>query len=152
MKHDPVSCRMGLGGAVCCLALAAGCAPPDPLEGLTSADRAFLFADSESSAAFMGMAAGGGLPSCDPRRMNQAYVLVDTRTGLYLDSVRPSGVERHRVSSVAAVSGGFEVKALNGANLPFTLQIVRAGYSIAEISWDGAEPETFLRCETAQTS
>lgn len=120
-----------------------------PLSGLSSEDKRFLFADSASDAAFMGKPHDGALPSCDPDRMDQAFVLVDTQRSIWLDSVRPTGVERHAVRSVTKVDSGFEVLAVNGADIPFRLTIVRSGNAIAEISWDGSEPSTFLRCEKA---
>lgn len=123
-----------------------------PLAGLSSDDKRFLFADSASDAAFMGKPHDGGLPGCDPDRMDQAFVLVDTQRAIWLDSVRPTGVERHAVRSVTKVDGDFEVLAVNGADIPFRLRIARSGNAIAEISWDGSEPSTYLRCEKATRS
>lgn len=133
--------------AVLLLPALAGCG--GPLSGLSAEDKRFLFADSASDAAFMGKPHDGGLPGCDPDRMDQAFVLVDTQRSIWLDSVRPTGVERHAVRSVTKVDGGFEVLAENGADIPFRLMIARSGNAIAEISWDGSEPSTFLRCEKA---
>lgn len=133
--------------AVLLLPALAGCG--GPLSGLSADDRRFLFADSARDAAFMGKPHDGGLPGCDPDRMDQAFVLVDTQRAIWLDSVRPTGVERHVIRSVSKVDGGFEVLAENGARIPFRLTIVRSGNAIAEISWDGSVPSTFLRCEKA---
>jgi hypothetical protein len=135
-------------GTLLCTGALSGCG--GPLAGLSADDRRFLFADSQSDAAFMGKPHDGGLPGCDPDRMDQAFVLVDTRSGLWLDSVRPTGVERHKVVRVERPEPGtFDVTGQNGAEMPFTLHIVRSGNAIVEISWDGAEPSTFLRCEKA---
>lgn len=136
--------------AVLLLPALAGCG--GPLSGLSADDKRFLFADSASDAAFMGQPHDGGLPACDPDRMDQAFVLVDTQRSIWLDSVRPTSVERHSVRSVTKLDKGFEVLAVNAAEIPFRLTIVRTGHAIAEISWDGAEPSTFLRCEKATSS
>jgi hypothetical protein len=128
------------------LALVAGCGSGSPLDDLSAADRAYLFADSETSHAFMGQPADGGALDCEAARMNQAYVLVDTAHSLWLDSVRPSGVERHRIVKVTGGGDRFEISAENGAGAPFALQVRRVGELQADISWDGAPAARYLRC------
>jgi hypothetical protein len=124
----------------------AGCGQADPLRDLTSDDRNFLFADSATSAAFMGQPHDRASLDCTADRMNQAYVLVDTERDLWIDSVRPSGVERHRITGVTGHGGSYEIAAKNGAGLPFSLIIERVGDNQADISWDGAPSERYLRC------
>lgn len=128
------------------LTLLAACGAGDPLAGLSADDKAFLFADSESSAAFMGQPTDRAALDCTADRMNQAYVLVDTERDLWIDSVRPSGVERHKITSVTGGGGRFEIAAKNGAGLPFELIVDRFGDNQADISWDGAPAERYLRC------
>lgn len=150
MQNIPPPARL----LACVIALAtsgavlAGCG--GPLAGLSADDRRFLFADTASDAAFLGQPNDGGAPGCDPGRMDQAFVLIDTATGLWLDSVRPTGIERHKVVRVRAVRpGAYDVEGRNGADIPFTLQIARTGNAIVTISWNGAESATYLRCEKA---
>jgi hypothetical protein len=132
-----------------CLAAALlilGCTPTDPLAGLTSEDKAYLFADSGTNVPFMGQPIDAGPLNCYPKRMNQGYVLIDTADELWLDSIRPSGVERHRVLSVVPTPDGFLVKAKNGVGVNFDLQIDRKDRDLATISWDGAPSEVYRRC------
>jgi hypothetical protein len=132
-------------GALCFSA----CAQPDPLAGLSEDDRLFLFADSESHAPFLGQPVDNGPLNCYPQRMNQGYVLVDTDKELWLDSIRPSGVERHKILSVTKTDKGFTVQGQNGVSVNFNLIIERLGTDRAMISWDGARPELYRRCERA---
>lgn len=135
-----------------CVVLAAvvaiGCTPRDPLAGLTKEDKIFLFADSQTSAPFLGQPLDNGPLNCYPQRMNQAYALVDTETELWLDSIRPTGIERHKILSVSAVDGGFVVKAKNGVGVNFELLIDRKDKDLAMISWDGAPTVIYRRCQT----
>jgi hypothetical protein len=126
-----------------------GCAKPDPLVSLSPDDKVFLFADSETHAPFLGQAVDNGPLNCYPQRMNQGYVLIDTDKDLWLDSIRPSGVERHTVLSVAKNDMGFVVTAKNGVGVNFNLIIERQGIDRALISWDGAPAEQYRRCERA---
>lgn len=96
----------------------------------------------------MGQPVDPGPLACNPQRMNQAYALVDTRDSLWLDSVRPTGVERHRVVAVERDGTGYVVRAQNGVGVPFVLNIRRTADDRAAISWDGAQPAAYLRCET----
>jgi hypothetical protein len=123
-----------------------GCTSRDPLAGLSSEDKVFLFADTETNAPFLGQPLDNGPLNCYPQRMNQGYVLIDTADELWLDSIRPTGVERHKVLSVGAVDGGFVVKAKNGVGVGFELQIERKDRDLAMISWDGAPAEIYRRC------
>jgi hypothetical protein len=131
------------------LLLAGACAPRDPLAGLTPDDKAFLFADSKTHAPFLGQPVDAGPLNCYPQRMNQGYVLIDTDKELWLDSIRPSGVERHAIVSVAKTDYGFVVTAKNGVSVTFDLIIERRGIDQAMISWDGAPAEIYRRCERA---
>jgi hypothetical protein len=126
-----------------------GCTKPDPLAELTPDDKAFLFADTGTNAPFLGQAVDNGPLNCYPQRMNQGYAFVDTATDLWLDSIRPSGVERHKILSVAKIQNGFVVKGQNGVSVNFNLIIERQGTDRALISWDGAKPELYRRCERA---
>jgi hypothetical protein len=126
-----------------------GCGKPDPLADLSPDDKAFLFADSDTHAPFLGQAVDNGPLNCYPQRMNQGYVLVDTDKELFLDSIRPSGVERHKIIAVTKTGKGFVVKGQNGVSVNFNLIIERQGTDRAWISWDGARPDLFRRCEKA---
>lgn len=126
--------------------LATGCTPTDPLAGLTSEDKTYLFADTGTDVPFMGQPIDAGPLNCYPQRMNQGYVLIDTDEELWLDSIRPTGVERHRVSSVALTSDGYLVKAKNGVGVNFDLLISRKDEDLATISWDGAPSQVYRRC------
>jgi hypothetical protein len=122
------------------------CAPRDPLGGLSSEDKTYLFADSETSAPFLGQPLDNGPLNCYPQRMNQGYALVDTEKDLWLDSIRPTGVERHKILSVDAVDNGYIVKAKNGVGVNFELLIDKKDKDLAMISWDGAPAEIYRRC------
>jgi hypothetical protein len=122
------------------------CTPRDPLAGLSSEDKVYLFADSETSAPFLGQPLDNGPLNCYPQRMNQGYVLVDTETDLWLDSIRPTGVERHKISSVKVVDNGYVVKAKNGVGVSFELLIDKKDKDLAMISWDDAPAEIYRRC------
>ncbi len=129
--------------------LGVGCAPRDPLAGLTPDDKEFLFADAGTNVPFLGQPIDGGPLNCYPQRMNQGYVLIDTANALWLDSIRPSGVERHKILSVEKTDAGFVVKGQNGVTVPFDLAIERRGTNMASISWDGARAQLYRRCEVA---
>jgi hypothetical protein len=132
------------------LALASACAQPkDPLAELSVDDRVFLFGETDTHAPFLGQPVDNGPLNCYPQRMNQGYVLVDQDKSLYLDSIRPTGIERHTILSVTKTDTGFEVKAKNGVNAPFSLIVERRSPSGAMISWDGAPAEAYRRCERA---
>jgi hypothetical protein len=128
------------------LIVVGGCSSPNPLGDLTVEDKQFLFADTGTNAPFLGQTLDGGPLNCYPQRMNQGYVFVDTKSDLWLDSIRPSGVERHKILSVKATQRGFVVKAQNGVTVPFELHIQRQGTDMATISWDGAPSEMYRRC------
>jgi hypothetical protein len=123
-----------------------GCTPRDPLAGLSSDDKAYLFAEAETNVPFLGQPLDGGPLNCYPQRMNQGYVLIDSSDELWLDSIRPSGVERHKILAVVATPDGFVVKAKNGVGVGFNLVIERKDKDVAIISWDGARAELYRRC------
>ena len=128
-------------------ALAASCGPSGPLASLDVRDRAFLFADGETDGVFMGRPQDPAAHRCDPRAMNQAYVFVDAGPQLELRSVRPTGVERHRIKKVERVSDTLVVYAENGARAPFSLVVRPTGPDQAEISWDDLPQGVFERCD-----
>jgi hypothetical protein len=123
-----------------------GCAPKDPLAQLTEEDRAFLFAGPNTNAAFLGQPDDGGPIACNPGRMSQGYVLIDEPKAWWLDSIRPSGIERHKILRVETTAEGFDVTAQNAIGVSFQLQIEQRGRQKASISWDGAPAESYLRC------
>jgi hypothetical protein len=137
--------------SICVLAAIAlcGCGKADPLAGLSPDDKAFLFADTGTNAPFLGQAVDNGPLNCYPQRMNQGYAFIDTPSDLWLDSIRPSGVERHKILSVTKIEDGFVVKGQNGVSVNFNLIVERQGVDRALISWDGAKPELYRRCEKA---
>jgi len=122
------------------------CAPADPLSKISADDREFLFAGADTNVAFLGQPGDPGPLACNPQRMNQGYVLMDEETGYWLDSIRPSGIERHKVLAVEPIEKGYEVKGQNGVGVSFSLIIEQTGNDTASISWDGATPEKYLRC------
>jgi hypothetical protein len=126
--------------------VATACAPADPLGKISADDREFLFAGKDTNAAFMGQPGDVGPIACNPQRMNQGYVLMDEETGLWLDSIRPSGIERHKILAVEPTEKGYEVKGQNGVGVSFSLIIEQTGDQTADISWDGATAEKYLRC------
>ncbi len=126
--------------------IATACAPADPLGKISAEDREFLFAGTDTNAAFMGQPGDAGPIACNPQRMNQGYVLMDEETGLWLDSIRPSGIERHKILAVQPTEKGYEVKGQNGVGVSFSLIIEQTGDQTADISWDGATAEKYLRC------
>lgn len=128
-------------------ALAAACGPSGPLGGLDAPDRAFLFADAETDGVFMGHPEDPSARRCDPRVMSQAYVFVDGGPRLELRSVRPSGVERHKIKRVERVGDSLVVYAENGARAPFSLTLRRTGPDQAEIGWDDLPQGVFERCD-----
>jgi hypothetical protein len=123
------------------------CTASDPLAGLSADEKQFLFADTGTNAPFLGQPSDGGPLNCYPQRMNQGYALVDTDKALWLDSIRPSGVERHKILSVEKTESGFVVKSENGVGAPFDLIIERQGGTLAQISWDGAPAQMYRRCD-----
>ncbi len=122
------------------------CRPVDPLAGLSIDDIVFLFADTGTNAPFLGQPLDSGPLNCYPQRMNQGYALIDTESDLWLDSIRPTGVERHKIMSVVPAENGFVVKAKNGVGVGFELIIERKDKDLAMISWDGAPAELYRRC------
>jgi hypothetical protein len=127
----------------------ASCAPADPLAGLSPEDKVFLFADTGTNVPFLGQPLDNGPLNCYPQRMNQGYALIDTDKALWLESIRPSGVEKHDILSVVPDADGFIVKARNGVGVTFDLLIERKGKDQAIISWDGAPPHLYKRCPLA---
>jgi hypothetical protein len=106
-----------------------------------------LFADAETDGVFMGRPQDPGGRRCDPRTMDQAYVFVDAGPQLELRSVRPSGVERHKIKRVERSGESLVVYAENGARAPFSLSLTITGPDQAEISWDGIPQGPFERCD-----
>jgi hypothetical protein len=126
--------------------LGTACAPADPLGKITADAREFLFAGKDTNAAFLGQPGDSGPIACNPQRMTQGYVLMDEETGLWLDSIRPTGIERHKILAVEPIENGYEVKGRNGVGVSFSLIIEQTSDDTASISWDGANPEQYLRC------
>lgn len=133
-------------GVIAALVVVSGCTPRDPLQGLSSDDKTFLFAETGTNAPFLGQPLDLGPLNCYPQRMNQGYALVDTETDLWLESIRPTGVERHKILSIASAENGFVVKAKNGVGVNFELLITKKDRDLAMISWDGAPSELYRRC------
>jgi hypothetical protein len=117
------------------------------LSSINETERNFLFGGSTSSAAFFGQPIDGGPIGCYPQRMNQAYVLVDKPDGVYIDSVRPTSVERHQITSVVPDGRAYTINAKNAAGAPFALKVNRLSNDQAMISWDGTKASKYQRCE-----
>lgn len=127
------------------LALSA-CAVKDPLEKLGEAHRTFLFGDDESNIAFMGQPASGDKPNCDPRQMKQGYVFKIAEKRVLIESIRPSGTVQHIVKEVVDSPSSITIKAMNGANIPFSMVFDNLTDSSATISQDGESAVEFIRC------
>lgn len=151
MRYTLILCVLALG------MLATACAPADPLGKISAEAREFLFAGKDTNAAFLGQPGDSGPIACNPQRMTQGYVLMDEETGLWLDSIRPTGIvrhkilavepiERHKILAVEPIENAYEVKGRNGVGVSFSLIIEQTGDDTASISWDGANPEQYLRC------
>lgn len=123
------------------------CAPAQTPDKLSASDFAFLFAGDGKTAPFFGEPQMGVALSCSPAIMNKAFVFVHNKSSYWLDSVRPSGVERHKILAIVADGDQYEVKAQNGITVPFDLIITRHGPDRATISWDGAPAQDYRRCE-----
>lgn len=136
--------RIVILSALLCLA---ACGSSNPLGDLDARDRAFLFADAETDGVFMGRPQDPGAGGCNPRLMDQAYVLVDGTPQPELRSVRPNGVERHRIKRVAREGGDLVIYAENGARAPFSLTVRMTGADQAEIFWDDLPQGRFDRCD-----
>lgn len=117
------------------------------MSSLDAKDRAFLFADAETDGVFMGRPEDPSAKPCDPRGMSQAYVFVDAGPRLELRSVRPSGVERHRIKRVERSGDTLIVYAENGARAPFSLTLRPNGTEQASIAWDDLPQGVFDRCD-----
>ncbi|GIU67645.1 hypothetical protein [Candidatus Phycosocius spiralis] len=122
------------------------CTPKDPLAHLTQEDREYLFAGPKTNAAFLGQPGDGGPIACNPDRMSQGYVLIDAPKAWWLDSIRPTGTERHKILRVETTADGFDITAQNAIGVSFHLLIEQRGRKKAEISWDGAPAESYIRC------
>lgn len=140
MRYTLITCLLAAG------LFATACAPADPLAKISADDRDFLFAGKDTNAAFMGQPGDAGPIACNPQRMNQGYVLMDEESGFWLDSIRPSGIERHKILAVEPTEKGYEVRGQNGVGVSFSLIIEQTSDDTASISWDGAMPEKYLRC------
>ncbi len=122
------------------------CGSSDPISGLKEAERNFLFGDDESKITFMGWPLSGTEPSCNPSSMGQGYAFVMDGKSVLIESIRPNGTERHKVKQISSNTEGIDIKARNGANLPFNLKITNISDSGAFISFDGEANSKFVRC------
>ncbi len=124
----------------------ASCVAKDPLSSLNEGNKLFLLGDDESKISFMGWPNDGGKPSCNPDKMNQAYSFVIQDEKLLVESIRPSGTVRHNITQINSDGESIEIKAKNGANLPFVLRFTHIGENSANISFDGEADSAFIRC------
>lgn len=132
--------------AVIAVAFAASCTPKNPLANLQEAQRFFIFGDDESTVAFMGSPFAGNSVSCNADDMMQGYSFSQVDGAVQLESIRPSGAERHTVTSIATNGSDIVVRAKNGANLPFSLIFSDIQQNEVQISFDGEGKSTYMRC------
>lgn len=128
------------------LLFVSSCGSKDPLSGLSESDKLFLFGDDESKITFMGWPNNGTKASCNPNSMGQGYAFIMDGNSIFIESIRPNGVEKHKINKISASDGFIEIKAKNGANLPFTLKFSEIGESATFISFDGEANSQFVRC------
>jgi len=132
--------------AIACAVVAASCVQKSPLADLQEEGRFFIFGDDESAVAFMGNPVDGKPVSCNPDDMMQGYSFSQTGKLVHLESIRPSGVEQHAVTSISSDGADIVVRAKNGANLPFSLRFSEIDGSNVQISFDGEGKSTYQRC------
>lgn len=129
-----------------CLFSIASCGVKDPVSGLNETNKLFLFGDDESKITFLGWPIIGDSPSCNPEDMGQGYSFIKNDDGFIIESIRPSGIEKHKINSIKSFDNKIEIKAKNGANLPFSLILSNISGSNVEISFDNEVNSRFLRC------
>ncbi|KAF0096726.1 MAG: hypothetical protein FD163_435 [Hyphomonadaceae bacterium] len=132
--------------AMFAVAIATSCAPKNPLADLREEQRFFIFGDDESRVAFMGSPFEGKSASCNANDMMQGYSFSQADGAVLLESIRPSGVEEHTVTSISSNGADIVVRAKNGANLPFSLLFSEIIDDQVKISFDGEGKATYLRC------
>jgi hypothetical protein len=131
---------------LCALIALAACEQKEPLSQIDEGTRYFLFGDDESRISFMGIPADNGIARCDPTNMQQAYGLRQGDAGVFIESVRPSGVERHIVRAINGDKAKITIRAKNNANLPFTLVFTNINETGADISFDDTPKQHYARC------
>lgn len=129
----------------CILAFGA-CEKKDPIASLDEKTKYFLMGDDESPISFMGWPSNGGESSCNASQMGQGYSFKQTADGLFIESIRPSGIERHKINAINIGSGTIKIKAKNNANLPFALILSNVSENAVDISFDGEAKSNFVRC------
>ena len=122
------------------------CSPKDPLAKLGEEHKVFLFGDDESNIAFMGKPSSGDNLSCDPRAMTQGYLFKIEEKRVIIESVRPSGTVQHIIKTINDGPATINIKAMNGANIPFGMQFNNLSENGAAISQDGEPASDFIRC------
>lgn len=132
--------------ASACLMLLISCGKDNSLDNLSQNDRYFLFGEDESKITFLGWPISGGKPSCNPEDMGQGYSFIQSDKGFFIESIRPSGVERHKIHSIIHNGNNLEIKARNAASLPFSLVFTNIETNSVNISFDGEQNTSFLRC------
>ena len=85
-------------------------------------------------------------PSCEASEMGQGYRFKIKDGVFFIESIRPSGVEKHIISSVESSDDKIIIKAKNNANLPFKLIISNISDENANISFGGEADSLFARC------
>ncbi len=128
------------------LLVLASCSIKDPISSLDENDKTFLFGDDESKITFLGWSIIGDEPSCNPENMGQGYSFIKIDDDFFIESIRPSGVEKHKINSITHSNNVIEIKAKNGANLPFKLILSNIMANSVEISFDNEQNSRFLRC------
>lgn len=126
--------------------LVSGCAAKNPLENLGQEHKTFLFGDDESNIAFMGDPLDSKSLSCDPRQMRQGYIFKIEEKRIIIESIRPSGTVQHIIREIVDAPDKITIKAMNGANIPFSMVFSDLKDNGASISQDGEENKEFIRC------
>ena len=131
-----------------CSILALGsCTKKNPIDTLEEKTKYYLMGDDESQISFLGWPnIKTDKPSCEASEMGQGYRFKIKDGVFFIESIRPSGVEKHIISSVESSDDKIIIKAKNNANLPFKLIISNISDEDANISFDGEANSLFARC------
>ena len=125
------------------LGIICGCSKSG-LETLPAETRDFIYGSGR--VALLGKPING-VADCEFANSQQGYVFKKVDNKLFIDSLRPSGTNTHKVDSIKRVGNGFEVIAENGIKSKFTLSFSNQGDDTIDIAFNDLDKNRFLRCE-----
>ncbi len=132
---------------LCSVLAFVSCTKKNPLDTLQEKTKYYLMGDDESQISFLGWPNDkSSRPSCEASEMGQGYRFKITDGVFFIESIRPSGVEKHIVTSVENGEDKIIIQAKNNANLPFKLIISNISDENAKISFGGEANSPFARC------